>query len=224
MTGMASINRQDFQYWLFAMVCAVAVALTGQYPALAAYSDETRCSGGETAVIDERIAACDRFIASGGKPSLSLAVALQRRAQYHFTKREYDLSILDYSQSIALDSSCKTANYLNRGLAYAANGDDDRAFQDFNQQIACTPQYQDAFYQRGVALIGKRQYGAAMQDFDKVDGLCHSFFDGRFFCGPILAKTYFRQGQAEFAMHDFRNALHKFILAIEMAIWPNKVF
>jgi tetratricopeptide (TPR) repeat protein len=221
---MTSINKQNLQNWLFAIVCAVSVSLTAQCPASAAYSDETRCSGGDTAVIDERIVACDRFIASGGTPSLSVAAALQHRAQYYLTKREYDLAILDYSQSIALDSSCKTANYLNRGLAYAANGDDDRAFQDLNQQIACTPQYPDAFYQHGVALIGRRQFGAAMQDFDKVDRLCHSFFDGRFFCGPILAKTYFRQGQAEFAIHDYREALHKFIFAIEMAISPNNFF
>jgi tetratricopeptide (TPR) repeat protein len=224
MTGMASIDLQDLRNWLLATACAVSVALTGQRPALAALSDESRCSGREAAVIDEKIAACDRFMSSGGNLSLSLAVALEYRAGYHLTRREYDLAIEDYSQSIALDHSCETTKYLNRGLAYAAKGDEDHAFQDFNQQIACSPQDQEAFYQRGVVLIGKRQFDAAMRDFDEVIRLCHSYFDGKFFCQRILAETYFRQGQVEFATHNFSSAPHKFIRAIEMAIWPNRFY
>jgi tetratricopeptide (TPR) repeat protein len=224
MTGMASINLQSLRNWLPAAAFAVFVILTGQRPALAASFDESRCFGRDTAVTDEKIAACDRFIASDGSLSLPLATALEIRAGYHFMRREYDLAIEDYSQSIALDHSCQTTKYLNRGLAYAAKGDEDQAFQDFNQQIACTPQYQDAFYQRGVALIGKRQFDAAMRDFDEVIRLCHSHFDGKFFCQRVLAETYFRQGQVEFATHNFSSAPHKFIRAIEMAIWPNRFY
>jgi tetratricopeptide (TPR) repeat protein len=109
-------------------------------------------------------------------------------------------------------------------LAFVAKGDDDRAFQDFNQQIACTPHYQDAYYQRGVVLIGRRQFDDALRDFDEVVRLCHSSFDGKFFCQKILAETYFRQGQVELGKHNVRSALHKFVLAIEMAIWPSKYY
>jgi tetratricopeptide (TPR) repeat protein len=215
--------RHGLQGWLKAIILVCAgLAVPPAHAAM--LSDHELICGGGAKTVDEMIEACDWIIESGGTSQLSPAQALNLRGNHFSAKGDYGKAIEDYSRSISLDGFRDSAVFFNRGLAYGANGNADLAIEDFNQQIALTPQYYEAFYHRGVLLIGKQQFGAAMRDFDAVVRLCHGFFDGWFFCQAIITKTYFRQGQVDLATRNFGSALHNFIRAVGMVILPRKFY
>ena len=55
----------------------------------------------------------------------------------------------------------------NRGNAYTAKGDYDRAIQDFDQSIKLNPTYAKPFNNRGVAYLRKGEYDLAIKAFDE---------------------------------------------------------
>jgi tetratricopeptide (TPR) repeat protein len=55
----------------------------------------------------------------------------------------------------------------NRGLAYRAKGEHDRAIQDYDEAIKLNPNLAIAFYNRGLAYGAKGQHDRAIQDFDQ---------------------------------------------------------
>ena len=57
--------------------------------------------------------------------------------------------------------------YNNRGNAYAAKGDYDRAIQDFDQSIKLNPAYAKPFNNRGVAYLKKGEYDLAIKNLDE---------------------------------------------------------
>src|SRR5215471_19185886 len=57
--------------------------------------------------------------------------------------------------------------YNNRGNAYMAKGEYDRAVQDYDQSIKLDPNYARAFNNRGVAYQKKGEYDRAINDFDQ---------------------------------------------------------
>ena len=57
--------------------------------------------------------------------------------------------------------------YNNRGNAYVAKGEYDRAVQDYDQSIKLNPTYSRAFNNRGVAYQKKGEYDLAIKDFDE---------------------------------------------------------
>jgi len=80
--------------------------------------------------------------------------------------------------------------YNNRGNAYAAKGEYDRAVQDYDQSIKLNPNYARAFNNRGVAYQKKGDYDRAINDFDdaiKLDPNYASAFANR-------AQTYLNKG------------------------------
>ena len=56
--------------------------------------------------------------------------------------------------------------YNNRGNAYTAKGDYDRALRDFDQSITLNPAYAKAFNNRGVAHLRKGEFELAIEAFD----------------------------------------------------------
>ena len=57
--------------------------------------------------------------------------------------------------------------YNNRGNAYTAKTDYDRAIQDFDQSIKLNPTYIKALNNRGVAYLRKGEYGRAIEAFNE---------------------------------------------------------
>jgi tetratricopeptide (TPR) repeat protein len=62
-------------------------------------------------------------------------------------------------QKLAID-------FFNRGNAYVAKDQNDRAIEDFDQAVRLNPNYAMAFVGRGLAYSGKGQYDRAIEDFD----------------------------------------------------------
>ena len=55
--------------------------------------------------------------------------------------------------------------YNNRGIAYRAKGDLDRAIADYSEAIRLDPDYDTAFFNRGRAYYLKRDYDRAIADY-----------------------------------------------------------
>jgi tetratricopeptide (TPR) repeat protein len=57
--------------------------------------------------------------------------------------------------------------YNNRGNAYTAKADYDRAIQDFDKSIKLNPTYAKPFNNRGVAYLKKGEYDLAIKALDE---------------------------------------------------------
>ena len=82
--------------------------------------------------------------------------------------------------SALIDSGEGTTNalaiaYNNRGNAYAAQGDNDRAIEDFDRSIRLDGSNAKPFNNRGVAYLRKGEYDLAIADLDQAIGLNRSY-------------------------------------------------
>src|SRR5208337_2268551 len=82
--------------------------------------------------------------------------------------------------------------FLERGGAYLAGHDWDRAIDIYNQAIALYPKEVDFFKDRGEAHLENRDYDAAIKDYDAAISL-----------DPHYAEHYYNRGQAYFGNHDY---------------------
>jgi tetratricopeptide (TPR) repeat protein len=57
--------------------------------------------------------------------------------------------------------------FYNRGLAYAQEGDYDRAIQDYNQALLINPKFGVGFRFRGIAYAHKEAYLRAIADWSR---------------------------------------------------------
>jgi tetratricopeptide (TPR) repeat protein len=98
-----------------------AACILVSLPALAASeADRKDCTA--NANPDQKIAVCTRVIDDGTESTANRALAYNSRGNGHFSKKDYDRAIADYSEAVKLDPGYVRA-YQNRGLAHAAKGD-----------------------------------------------------------------------------------------------------
>jgi len=81
----------------------------------------------------------------------------------------YDDEIALWSEVVAMNISAVQAApaVMNRGTAYSAKGDLDRALQDYNQAIEMNPENAGAYVNRALALARKGELDCAMNDYAK---------------------------------------------------------
>ena len=68
-----------------------------------------------------------------------------------------------------------THNY--RGIAYADQGEYERAIQDYDEAIRLDPSYPHAYYNRGFAHLEKGDQVLAVQDYNQAVGLSPGYAD-----------------------------------------------
>jgi len=93
--------------------------------------------------------------------------------------------------------------YNNRGDAYTATGNYDRAIQDFDQSIKLDPTYAKPFNNRGVAYLKKGEYDFAIKNLDDAIRLNPNYaqaFANR-------AETYEKKSEYERAARDYDEAI-----------------
>jgi tetratricopeptide (TPR) repeat protein len=91
----------------------------------------------------------------------------------------------------------------NRGNAYAAQGDNDRAIEDFDQSIKLDPAYAKPFNNRGVAYLRKGEYDLAIKDLDQAIGL-NPNYGGAF---ANRAQAYLKTDNYDRAARDYDAAI-----------------
>ena len=121
---------------------------------------------------DAAITACSRLIDSGNVTGGELATAYEARGLAYRDKQEYDRAIADFDKAIELAPSSASAHY-NRGFIYnykgSAMGKDEieRAIQDFDRALQLDPNHYEALRSRGYMYELKRDYGRAIDDYDR---------------------------------------------------------
>jgi lipoprotein NlpI len=110
--------------------------------------------------------------------------------------------VQNYDQVVRLNPRHASA-YSNRGIAYAAKGNDDRAIQDYDEAIRINPTHVNALYNRGNAYRRKGEYGPAVQNYDRVIRLNPKHANA--FSGRATVRFY--QGRFAEAAPDFAHAL-----------------
>ncbi len=73
-------------------------------------------------------------------------------------------TIADYTEAIRLHPNDAIARF-NRGLAWLAKKEFDKAIVDFNRAIRLKPKYALAHYKRGNAWREKKEYDKAIADY-----------------------------------------------------------
>jgi len=89
--------------------------------------------------------------------------------------------------------------FLDRGEAYAMNGDFERAISDYSSSLALTPDDYTALNHRGALHVLRREYGPA-----------HADFVAAIRARPELATAYAHDGQVYMAEQNYEDALRLF--------------
>jgi len=95
--------------------------------------------------------------------------------------------------------------YYQRGLAYSATGDYDRATAYYDRAIEIKPDYADAYINRGLSY-GKQE------DYDRMAADCSRAIKLK----PDYANAYINRGAAYFAKGDYDRAIADYDRAIEL--------
>jgi len=97
------------------------------------------------------------------------ARAISGRADALVCLEKYDDAIADYSRAIQLDP--KWFDYLGRGVAWKAKGDQAKALHNFDEGIAIAPTVPALYIYRGAMLTARGDASGASADFEKVTSL-----------------------------------------------------
>jgi tetratricopeptide (TPR) repeat protein len=79
-------------------------------------------------------------------------------------------------------------SYNNRGAAYEAKGDNERAIADFNKALDIDPRLAKAYYNRAAVYRAKSEIDRAITDYSKAIEI-----------NPLYGHAYFNRGSALFA-------------------------
>jgi tetratricopeptide (TPR) repeat protein len=106
-------------------------------------------------------------------------------------------------QTVQGNATALPIAYNNRGNAYVAKGDYDRAVRDFDQSIKLNQTYTKPFNNRGVAYLRKGEYDLAIGAFDEAIRLKPDY--GEAFANRATA--HLKQREYDRAARDFDQAI-----------------
>ena len=141
------------------------------------------------------------------------AQALAGKADALVCLDKYDDAIANYSRAIELDP--KWFDYLGRGIAYKAKGDQTKALQNFDKGIAMAPTVPALYVYSGAVLSARGDPSGARADFEKVSALVSDNRNGFNRYGWTLATSRVS------AYRDGATAVQYATRACEQTSWKN---
>jgi tetratricopeptide (TPR) repeat protein len=141
------------------------------------------------------------------------AKAISGKAEALVCLQKYDDAIIEYSRAIQLDP--KWFDYLGRGVAYKAKGDQTQAIQNFEAGIAIAPGIPALYVYRGAVLSARGDASGASADFEKVSSLISDSRGGFNRYGWALATSPVA------AYRDGPVAIQYATRACELSSWKN---
>jgi len=145
---------------VLAGVCLIAATALAEWT-----PDARRCARKEGSP-EERIAACDRAIASGKLSAADLATTHYNRALEWRARREDDKALADYGEAIRINPKYALA-HNNRGVVLFDKGELEGALASFDRAIRLDPKYAYAYNNRGNTWGSKGEYDRAIADFSE---------------------------------------------------------
>ncbi|KWV53940.1 hypothetical protein AS156_08020 [Bradyrhizobium macuxiense] len=136
--------------------------------------------------------------------------SLLNRSHIYNQQHDYDRAIADATQAFdgGLSDYGKRVGYGERGYAYQAKGDNDRAIADYTDGIRLDANNKVALTARGNAYLAKGDPGRAAADYDRVIAL-----------DPKYAIAYYNRSLAHRAKGDLDRVIADCSEAI--ALYPN---
>lgn len=125
------------------------------------------------------------------------------KAGFHNAKLMLGKAKKDYTKAIEIDSSCTKA-YIKRSTVYRQLGEKDKAFADLSQLIKISPDYMEAYYDRGYLYKNHfRDSEKALLDFSKAIELDSNNKN----CYLARGHTYYHLGECEKALIDYNRMI-----------------
>jgi CHAT domain-containing protein/Tfp pilus assembly protein PilF len=98
----------------------------------------------------------------------------------------------------------KAMALVNRGIAFSATGDREKALADFDEAIRADSSFFHAYYSRGLALVSSDQQNLAFADFEQAIRINPGFSDSYNNRGFLYWKF---KGDVDHALADFNTAI-----------------
>lgn len=160
------------------------------------------CPIPSNANVEEAISTYSNCLEAGEPVAVNIDSAIGIKT---FSRKNYQQAIAHFSGLIATEESVQ--NYLQRGLAYLASGNERRAIADFEMVNTMSPGSSVGHFYRGAAKLARRRYGDAVDAFTTAINLSAG--------GTSLAPMYFAMAQAELARRNRELALTNLNNAID---------
>lgn len=136
-----------------------------------------------------------------GQAHVTQAVSCIERGDACYNRGQYEQAITEYTEGIRLWPGI-ACSYHNRGVAYGALGDHDRAIADFAKALELEPADAQrrvclaaAHYNRGLEREEAGQHDAAISDYTEAIALA-----------PTLTQAYVNRGRAHSNLGDSHQA------------------
>jgi lipoprotein NlpI len=119
---------------------------------------------------------------------------------------DYDAAIRLLSDALAtgkLNDDDRSTSYNNRGMAFAAKGQDDKAVADYTMAIKIAPAYGPAYLNRGNVYLNQGNLDAAIADYSlaiKISPEYELAYNSR-------GAAYYRKGELDAALADLDTAI-----------------
>jgi tetratricopeptide (TPR) repeat protein len=114
----------------------------------------------------EIIRVCTAALEKGGIQGETLSITLSNRGLGYLRNKEYDKSIIDFSEALLINPKNPYA-FNSRGEAWREKGNFERAFADFAESLNVDPGFTAAYYNRGVAYERQGDVNAARAEYQK---------------------------------------------------------
>jgi tetratricopeptide (TPR) repeat protein len=173
-------------------------AIAATFPELATADDQDTCRNERGPVA---IDACTRLIGSGRYDKKGVASFYNSRGIKRRLEKDFDGSIADYTQSIALDPLPLT--YSNRGNAKRLKSDLNGAIADFTESLRLNPKYAPGFANRALVKDENKDIEGAIADLNRAIQLETNYTSAYTNRGLL----YERKGDLQRARADFTKAV-----------------
>jgi tetratricopeptide (TPR) repeat protein len=114
----------------------------------------------------EIIRVCTRALERGGLEGATLSTTLSNRGLGYLRNKEYDKSIIDFSEALLINPKNPYA-FNSRGEAWREKGNFERALDDFNESLRVDPTFAAAYLNRGITFERQGDPKAARAEYQK---------------------------------------------------------
>jgi tetratricopeptide (TPR) repeat protein len=160
------------------------------------------------AILAIAVLATASIVSCAGSPegvehTLSDAEILVKKGDGYYFNDRYDEAVREYTDALAADPRSSGA-YRNRGYAWLALRETEKAKADFDRALEIAPDFSEAYLGRGGLYYLQGKYAEAIDDFDRVIELDPWNATARYYKAQACEKI----GRLREAVEAYRGYIH----------------